>query len=305
MAFGVPAGHERLSDEVFNRFRSLALKKVIDIVSATTFDAWWRNFPSPEEQYLAAQLLSAAVIRTEQMKRSSCRQVVEMILPSLLRSAGGWNYGCIGEMEQALERHRGTPVPVKFMPVDGSRLDARPGNSGDATVRQFGISARVADRYFVRADDDSIWADPPPLLVLLDDLLGTGSQFDKFAREYRLGELPAETMCVYIPWLATTRGIARAAERHPRVKVWPVEVLDEAAGFFSGALDEPRLWGRDRYNTCTDARDFYEDLMRRRGVRPEGPYGMELTVLLPGRAPNNTLRAFWHENDQWKALLRR
>lgn len=303
MAFVVPEGHEGLSRQVFSRFRSLVVNKAIDVVTPSAFDAWKRNFSSDEEQYLAAQMLSAAVIRTAQMKRSSYRQIVEVILPGLLRDAGLWNFDYVEEMEAKF--HDGSHIPVRFMPVDGQRLDARPGNSGDSVLREFGIQARMADRFFARADAKNVWKKPPPLLVLLDDLLGTGTQFDKFAKAYDLANLPNTTQCVYVPLMATAQGIGRIKRDHPRILVKPVETLHAGSAFFSGLAATPETWARDSYNAVADVRQFYRDLMSAKGVGSEGRHSMELTVLLPGRAPNNTLRAYWSECAQWNPLLRR
>jgi hypothetical protein len=306
MAFIVPGGHEGLSRQVFTRFRSLVVKQAIDIVTPNAFDAWKRNFSSEEEQYLAAQMLSAAVIRTDRMKRSSYRQIVEVILPGLLRDAGLWSFNHVEEMEAKFQDGNApNPVPIRFMPVDGKKLDARPGNSGDSVLREFGIQARMADRHFVRADTKQVWQRPPRLLVLLDDLLGTGCQFDKFAKAYELAKLPNTTQCVYVPLLATAQGINKIEQDHRQILVRPVETLHEGAAFFARSSSAPDIWARDGYNTVVDVRQFYHDLMKAKGVGPEGKHSMELTVLLPDRTPNNTLKAYWAECNQWTPLLRR
>ncbi len=306
MAFVVPGGHEGLSRQVFTRFRSLVANNAIDIVTATAFDAWKRNFSSDEEQYLAAQMLSAAVIRTDRMMQSSYRQIIEVIVPGLLRDASLWNFRCVEDMEYKFhDRTARTPIAIRFMPVDGQQLDARPGNSGDSVLRKFGINARIEDRYFVRADNQNIWKAPPPLLVLLDDLLGTGSQFNKFARAYKLANLPDTTQCVYVPLMAAVQGIEKIRQDHPRIQVKPVETLHDSSAFFSELVSKSGIWARDGHNTVAETRQFYQSLMSTKGVGQESRHSLELTVLLPDRTPNNTLRAYWSECDQWKPLLRR
>ena len=304
MPFSVPQDHADLSRQVFSRFRSLVNNYAIDIVTATEFDAWRRNFDSDEEKYLAAQMLSAAVIRTQRMNKSGYRQILEAILPSLLRDAGLWNFDYIDEMEAKLS-DRTAPISVRFMPVDGQRLDDRPGNSGDAVLREFGQLARIADRYFVRADDAEIWQNPPDLLIFLDDLLGTGSQFTRFATNYGVANLPATTLCAYVPLMAARQGKDAVAQAHPRVTISPVETLQTSAAFFSESASTPGIWARDGHNSVRDVRDFYQNLMTDRRVGLESRHSLELTVLLPGRPPNNTLKAYWFGNDQWAPLLRR
>lgn len=306
MAFAVPEGHEDLSRQVFQRFRSLVTAGAIDIVTVTAFDTWVRNFGSDEERYLAAQLLSASVIRTDRMKKSSYRQIIEVIVPELLRSSGLWNFRCIGAMEQAFRTPaQAQHMSVRFMAVDGARIDARPGNSGETTLREFGIEARMADPFFVRADGRNAFRQPPRLLILLDDLLGTGTQIDRFARQYRIAELPETTRCVYVPLFATQAGMATTHRTHPKIEVKPVETLGPASAFFSESQRTPGAWGRDHHNEVAAARRFYQELMRAKNVGAEGPHSLELTVLLPRRSPNNTLKAYWGESPTWQPLIPR
>ena len=306
MAFAVPADHADVARQVFNKFRNLVACRAIDLVTTTAIDAWRRNFGSAEEEYLAAHLLSSSVIRTERMKQSSYRRIIEMIIPDVLRSAGLWNFPCVESMELAFRPNaRPTQIPLRFMPVDGQHLDQRPGNSGDSILREFGIHARVGDPYFIRADAPDAWDNPPAVLILLDDLLGTGAQFDRFATAYRLAELSATTQCVYVPLLAAVRGIETIEAKHPRIDVRPVEVLAPSSQFFSESTTSPGIWARDNHNTAADARQFYEALMQARGVGREGQHSLELTVLLPGRTPNSTLKAYWAEHATWTPLLRR
>lgn len=304
MPFAIPPGHDGLSRHVFSRFRSLIVSRAIDLFDANAFDAWRRNFHTDEEQYFAAQMLCAAVIRTRDMNNSSYRQIVDVILPMLLRDAGLWNFGYVDEMEQALAQGRPS-LPIRFMPVDGQRLDSRPGNSGDAVVRGFGLRGRIGDGYIVRADDAAAWRHPPRLLVLLDDLLGTGTQFQSFSAKYGLARLPQDTICVYVPLIASPAGLAHVATTCPRVVLRPVETLQPTAPFFSDSPSNRGVWLRDGTNRTADVRTFYRDLMKSRRVSAESKYSLALTVLLPDRPPNNTLKAYWSGDGDWVPLLRR
>lgn len=304
MPFTVPEGHEGLSRQVFQRFRSLVTNGVIDVVTTTGFDAWRQNFRTDEEQYFAAQLLSAAVIRIPKMNQSSYRQIAEVIVPALLRESDLWNFRYVDEWEQAL-RSRRPGVSIRFMPVDGQLLDAGPGNSADSVVRDFRLAARVGDGYLVRADDQRIWEDPPQLLIFLDDLLGTGDQFRRFATRYRVDELPATTRCAYVPLMASVHGMQAVSAAFPRVTLRPVETLHTGASFFSELAGSAGIWARDRHNSVADARAFYRAMMNARGVGPEAPHCLDLTVLLPDRPPNNTLKAYWSDHGQWIPLQQR
>lgn len=300
----VPSGHEDLSRHVFQRFRSLVVNQVIDIISPTDLDCWLRNFETPQAQYLAAQLLSAAVIRTPKMITSSYRHIAEVLLPDLMRSAGLWNFACIEDFASALSAKKPS-LPLRIMPVDGIKIDRRPGNSAESVVRNLSIAAKVGDGYLWRADDPNAWQTFSGLLVLIDDLLGTGRQFSRFADKYGLKDLPPQTCCVYIPLLATVKGLAAVRREYPNVELRPVETLHENAGFFTGIADGSGIWLRDKTNTVADMRALYEQITREKQVPRESPYSLDLTVLLPGRTPNNSLRAYWNSTGQWRPLMPR
>lgn len=300
----VPSGHEGLSRHVFQRFRSLVVNQVIDIISPTDLDGWLRNFETPQAQYLAAQLLSAAVIRTPKMITSSYRHIAEVILPDLMRSSSLWDFACIEDFATALG-NRSPCISLRIMPVDGIKIDRRPGNSAETVVRNFSIAAKVGDGYLWRADDPNAWQNFPGLLILIDDLLGTGRQFSRFAEKYDLKSLPPETRCVYIPLLATAKGLAAVREAYPTVELRPVETLHENAGFFTGMADGSGIWVRDQVNTVADMRALYQNIMRAKQVPRESAYSLDLTVLLPGRTPNNSLRAYWNSTGQWRPLMPR
>lgn len=301
---GVPEGHEDLSRHVFQRFRSLVVNQVIDIISPNDLDGWRRNFSTPEGQYLAAQMLSAAVIRTPKMINSSYQHISEIILPDLMRAAGIWKFSCIEDFTTAL-RSKQALAPLKIMPVDGIRIDRRPGNSAETVLRNFSIATRTGDGYLWRADDPNSWTHTTKLLVFIDDLLGTGRQFSKFAEAYDLKSLPPDTMCVYVPLLATTKGISAVRKSCPNVDLRPVEVLRAESGFFTEAADGSGLWIRDNVNKANDVRALYRQLTLEKQVPRESRFSMDLTVLLPGRTPNNSLRAYWDASGKWRPLIPR
>lgn len=304
MTFEVPEGYEGLSRHVSVKFRNLVIGQIINSINPTNFDTWWQNFNTDDERYFAAHLLSAAIIRTRQMNESSYRQIVEVILPDLLRSVDAWHFHCLEEFEESL-KDKSLPAPVRFMPVDGALVDLRPGNSADTVIRSFCHTARIHDNYLLRADTPASWANLPKLLVFIDDMLGTGKQFCSFATAYKIDQIPAETRCVYVPLLAAIKGMQHVVSKFNRVDIRPVETLMSSAGFFSGLDTNPSIWARDRKNTVDDVKSFYRDMMTKRGVAQESRYSLDLSVLLFERPPNNSLKVYWTNEGRWHPLLLR
>jgi len=192
------------------------------------------------------------------------------------------------------------------MGVDGERIDTAAGNSGDAVLRRFGTQFQIGDGYRLRADrSESFVSETPLLLVLLDDLLGTGTQIARFVETYRLNPAPNNIIVVYVPLLATAEGLRNVERDCSSIIVRAVEVLDDTTNFFNSSAGAADLWSRDGANTPGDVRSFYDRLMSDREVRPEDRFSMALTALMPERCPNNTLRAYWARTPQWHPLKAR
>ena len=306
MSFAVPEGEEDLAERVVRQFRTLVNANVIgDVFSATELARWFGNFQGAEQRYLAARLLQSAIIRSWRMIDGSLRQIVDIVVPPHLRALGLHEVDCLDTFERELQRDR-PQVPVRFMGVDGERIDTAAGNSGDAVLRRFGTQFQIGEGFRLRADRPaSFTSEQPLLLVLLDDLLGTGTQISRFASRYSLQPAPANIHILYIPLLATREGVERAARDCPSITVHPIESLSDSARFFHPLAALPAKWSRDGTNSVADTREFYAQLMTERGIGSEGTFSLELTAMMPERCPNNTLRAYWERRPQWHPLKAR
>jgi hypothetical protein len=307
VAFQIPEGQEGLADRIEQQFDALVRANVIaDVFSATDLRRWLGNFRTPEEKYFAAKLLQSAVIRSWRMIDSSLRQVVDIIAPHLLRQFNLHQVQCLDLFESELQRDH-PRIPIRFMAVDGCRIDVAAGNSGDAVLRRFGTRFQVGEQFRLRADrPESFVHDQPVLLVLLDDLLGTGTQITRFIHQYGLNPSPPNIHLVYVPLLATEEGLEKVRrECGDCLSVWPIEELDASAQFFHAEADGLTTWSRDGHNTVNDAREFYRLLAENREIGRERQFSLELTTIMPERCPNNSLRAYWATSGQWYPLKAR
>lgn len=305
MAFHIPEGRDGFYERVIHRFYGLIRGRVVDVVTETDVARWLTNFTTPEARYLAAHLLNAATVRTNKMNESGLQNIAEVIVPQLLKDANLWGYRSIEHFEETLGS-RQVLASIRFMPVDGIKLDRVPGNSGDAIARRLRSAIRIGEGYMIRADDSAAWTRKRiGLTVFIDDLLGRGTQFCNFVARYGFNDYARENRCVYVPLLASRGGLNHVADTYPDISVHPVEILEQTAGFFTEDPDRAGIWIRDRANTCADVRMFYASLMQQARVGPEMIHGLELTLLLPDRSPNNALKAIWSEDGRWQPLKRR
>lgn len=302
MAFHVPMGCERLFESVRRDYMALVRANVVsDVFTASELATWLGNFSSDEERYLAAKMLAAAVIRSNRMIESSLRQIVDILAPHYLRAYRLHDIDCLDTFEKELRKDIPS-LPIRFMAVDGARLDRAAANSGEAILRKFTAKFRIGDGYRLRADDQqSFTPGKPTLLVLLDDLLGTGTQISRFLREYQV-MARQNVHVVYAPLLATASGIIATMKEFEGMVISPIEELSESAGFFYSDDGAGGVWTRDGVNLARESQSFYTALCAQRRIGEEGRYSKSLTVLLPDRFPNNSLGAFWKDSEQWHPL---
>lgn len=303
---------ERYSSRVRRQFEMLIRNGVITGIDFKSLQAWWLNFETSEEQYLAAHLLDSLVYRTESMLQSSSRHIVHMILPNILENVGKKRWA---DLSDFLSRTRAgdKTLRLRIGSVDGNFENAQGvvtktvAKSGPALLRLFKRATGVDDAMLLTPDCiRSLRLDQCDALILLDDCLGTGTQFENFARAYQLERQPEQRAVIYIPYVAHTKGIDHLKKQCPRVHVTPVETLGDSADFFSGDKDDQALWRRDKTNSVAVTRYFYEELLRRKtGSKGEGHYNLNLSLAFHGATPNNSLKAFYTDDAGWRPLFKR
>lgn len=303
---------ERYSSRVRRQFEMLIRNGVITGIDFKSLQAWWLNFETSEEQYLAAHLLDSLVYRTESMLQSSSRHIVHMILPNILENTGKKRWSDLSDFLSRMRAGDKT-LRLRIGSVDGNFENTRGvvtkpvAKSGPALLRLFKRATDVDDGMLLSSDSiRSLRLDQCDALILLDDCLGTGTQFESFARAYQLERQPEQRAVIYIPYVAHAKGIAHLKERCPRVHVAPVETLGDGADFFNGHKDDQALWRRDKTNSVVAARNFYEELLRRKaGSKGEGHYSLNLSLAFHGATPNNSLKAFYTDDAGWRPLFKR
>jgi hypothetical protein len=306
--FFVPDEFSRFSSQVFRRFEILLRKGVISGIELLHERQWLKNFETDEERYLAAHLLDALVFRSEAMLESSCRHVLQMILPNELERL---KIHRAGDLDGFLKSVRdGKPQPgLRFTAVDG-KLKSKTGQvrktvakSGPSLLRMFKRATSIPDGLLIHADDICRQGREVEAVVILDDCLGTGQQFEDFARAYELAQQAQRRAVIYIPFVAHKTGLGQLQTTLPEIHVSPIEVLGAASDFFA-IDDKSGNWRRDGCNTAHDVREFYKQVLRRRGANStESQYCLNLSLGFQLSTPNNTLKAYYCTDGEWNRLL--
>jgi hypothetical protein len=143
------------------------------------------------------------------------------------------------------------------------------------------------------------------IFIFIDDFLGTGDQFEQVVISEHLASFFSTFYCVYAPLVAHVDGINHLRSKYKHLRLSPVEVLDDSYGLFhatSKAFD-------DQTNTPTSAKEFYYDLIRKKGINIRGPerrgYGhLELAYAFEHATPDNCLPILWWRKGHWEPLFK-
>jgi hypothetical protein len=307
--FVVPENFSNFATQVRRRFEMLLKNRVITGVEIIELRQWWRNFDSEEELYLAAHLLDSLVYRTNAMLDSSSHHVLHMILPNALERLGKNRWDNLTHFLKLIRSGNKT-LKIRFLAVEGKFLETNgtltlpAAKSGPTLLRTFARATSVPDSLLIQPDGIHTLDKDIDILIFIDDCLGTGEQFLKFAGAYELEIQSKNRTLIYIPYVAHIEGVAKLKKHLPNLIVCPIELLGPGTDFFSGHCENPALWHRDNTNTAKSVEDFYIEFLKRKGIKnPISKFCLNLSLAFEISTPNNTLKAFYSTEGDWNRLF--
>ena len=145
------------------------------------------------------------------------------------------------------------------------------------------------------------------MFVFVDDFLGTGRQFRELVEQESLQWMFSSAYIVYAPFAAHEFGVRTLKKEFPQLRIASAELLDERHGIF-----EPRSrCFDDGINTPAAARDFYFELIQRKGLKVQqinslGFGGLGLAYAFEHAIPDNNLPILWAlGKETWTPLFDR
>lgn len=305
MALCIPKERLTFFDDVTHRFRQLLHKSIVSGIDPIRLSGWLANFVSAEDKYIAGHLINGLTYRSNAMVKSSFNHLVHCELPGALRACGALTMPDLDAFDEALSRG-GEDSPIRFVAVDGT-FEKTPGKSGSDMIRQFRRHLNVSKTLLCRPE--RLLTEPLPAsvkaLVFIDDLVGTGQQFETFATHYKLSEQAKSRTLVYCPLMAFHAGLDHLAKKLPWLKVHPVETLDESHRFFRVMKEDATVWGVDNVNKVQDVRDHVAELCRRNSIPPKTKHCLDLVVAFEHAVPNNSVPMLSLKSAQWQPLFDR
>ena len=303
MAFHVPTDQLGFFRDVDLRFRLLLRKGIITGIDPIRLNNWLANFVSPEDKYLAAHLLNGLTYRSDGMVKSSFQHLMECELPRVLRERGGLPFADLETLYESLSN--GTAKsPIRFVAVDGT-FEKTPGKSGAVMIRQFKRHLNVSKALLCRPERLEELPEDVKVLIFIDDLVGSGQQFESFASHYKLEEHAKKRCLAYCPLIAFDQGLINLKKALPWLQILAVETLDSSHQLFQGSADSPQIWGVDKVNTVQDVRDHVAQLCTRNDIPASTRHCLDLVVAFEHAVPNNSVPMLSIKSARWQPLFDR
>jgi hypothetical protein len=303
MAFQVPPGRQGFYDDVIHRFRQLLQKGIVTGIDPIRLNNWLVNFVTLEDRYLAAHILSGLTYRSDAMVRSSFQHLVHCELPRVLRARGVLSLDDLESFDQVLSTVD-QATPFRFVAVDGT-FEKTPGKSGALLLRAFRRHLSVSKTLLCRPERLAELPTTVKALIFIDDLVGTGQQFQTFATHSKLADHAKQRALVYCPLLGFKTGLASLAKRLPWLEIQPVEILNESHQFFRPSEQDRSLWDVDGVNKVQDVHDHVAELCKRNAIPFRTNHCLDLVVAFENAAPNNSLTMLSSKSAQWQSLFDR
>ncbi|MDE1244136.1 phosphoribosyltransferase-like protein [Vibrio aestuarianus] len=301
----IPEKHEQIYDYAVKVTKQLIRFNYWDRLEISGLDAWLDNFESDEERYFASGILLSIIYRSNKSINTFGANIIQIKLPNILKKYDIYSIDCIESWEADLKKGQTNKLPIRFSAIEG--IDGKPGKSGSAIYRaicnqhfhsRLGVLCNEVSEKL--KSDDSF-----KVLVLFDDILGTGTQFRKYIDKFEIDNLGIKI--IYFPFAAYQKSIDSIHEDYNNIIVCPVEVLTESESLFS----EDNLAFFNKFhseNTSEELKEYYLNMCNKKNIKTKDTLGfgnLALTYFFSNSVPNNNIAALWYDSETWTQLVGR
>ncbi|WP_324012197.1 phosphoribosyltransferase-like protein [Aeromonas hydrophila] len=303
MSIVIPEHHEIHYDNVREIAESLIKLRYWDGFELSDLNNWLSNFKSDEEKYLSAGILLSLIYRNEKSISSFASNIIQIKIPNILSKNNIYQINSLDDWHEKLTKGD-TTLPVRFSTIDD---DTIPGKSGDALYRsiqrkffhkKLGIKCR-------NLDDTTIKYPHVKAIFLLDDMLGTGEQFEEFVSSHNLDN--KKIQFYYFPLAGIESSAIKLNKKYENIKIIPVEMLTDAQSLFS--CENNAFRNNNTPPTEGLLKQFYLDICKERKIKTKMKVGygdFALTYLFKDSIPNNNIAMLWYdEKSVWTKLTGR
>lgn len=265
--------------------------------------AWLKNFDEPIEEYLALQILDSLIVRTSETTKASYSSLFNSKLRQTLIEEGLISNMPIAEWKMHLKKGSLNRI-IQFSPV---RKPNDEGESGSTIFRMLSEDLHT-DRYSSLGNRHD-----PRVIVLIDDIIGSGTQFvTGFSESFDLANKIETKKIIYCPLIAFEEGIENIKSKFPDICMMPAEYIYKSDSIFYG--NDNDLFRNDKKNTVGEAKIVFNSMREKYwpSIDINDWYGHEsacLPVVFEWGCPNQAPRLLWWQslnNDfTWHQLFSR
>lgn len=264
------------------------------------FSAWLSNFTCKIEEYLALQILDHLIVRSNEMAKASYARLLHGEIRQHLLDNTALNVGSIQKWKSHLAK--GTLCQkLRFSPV---KLESDQGESGSVIYRM--LSREIDTNKYSLA----IAKKAPDVLILIDDFIGSGTQFDEYAEEIGLIEKLKNTHIIYCPLIGFEVGINLIKSNYPDLHILPAEYIFKSDSlFFKG---NGIYFKNDQINTVADVENFLTTMKIKYAPKMPNWFGFDeagLALAFEWGCPNQTPALLYmmnsKNNSNWNQLFSR
>lgn len=301
----IPENHDQIYNYAVTVAKKLIKFNYWDRLELSDLEAWLDNFETDEEKYFASGVLLSIIYRSTKSINTFGANIIQIKLPNILKKYEIYSIECIESWEKDLKKGKADKLPIRFSAIEG--VDGKPGKSGSAIYREI-CNKHFHSRLGVLCNEVSIRLEKDnnfKVLVLFDDILGTGKQFKKYIDTYNIDELGIKV--IYFPFAAYQESIESIHANYTNIIVSPVEILTSSDSLFS----EENFAFFNKFhseNTSEELKKFYLDMCRIKKINTRDVLGfgdLALTYFFNNSVPNNNIAALWYDSDTWTQLVGR
>ena len=296
---------ERICNEIKKRIQYQLNHSWGGVLDSSQKDGFLSNFSS-EDQIVGYVLLDLLLLHNQEQERQLAKALIHKLKSSIYKNLRPNQNKKGKQIEDILFEELSKAC---FIPV----ADKSPADSSNAWTAIIREQVGVTDCFYDMEKIPLLLALRKNYIIFYDDMLGSGTQFDKFLSKEKYGlnekkkvsiwELLSnnEVTVYYLCFAGYKEGINIIQEKYQGVEIIEAEFFEEDDSVLS-VDNEYWAYYEDEFRDRMIKR--MKDILKERGI--EEPYTRNLSVMFERNRPSNTVfPLYWTKSGNWTPIKAR